>query len=66
MHDAKTTHVQNAENCIVSWDRITVDLVDRAWDFYEGEWEETASTESEESEGEFGPQVTHQALQNLV
>jgi hypothetical protein len=55
-----------AENLIVSWDRITPDLIDRAWNRYEGEWEELPSAESEGSDGEFHPQVMRHELQNLV
>jgi hypothetical protein len=55
-----------AENLIVPWDRIRLDLIDRAWNRYEGEWEEFASAESDASKGEFHPQVMRRELQDLV
>jgi hypothetical protein len=54
------------ENMTVSWDRITPNLIDRAWDLYEGKRKELASAESKGSEGEFPPHVRHQKLQDLV
>jgi hypothetical protein len=66
MHGAKIAHVQMVENLIVSWDRITPDLTDRAWNRFEGEWEELASAESKGSQGEFHPQVIRHELQDLV
>jgi hypothetical protein len=66
MHGAKTTHVQMGENFVVSWDRITPDLIDRAWGLYEGEWEELAWSESEGSNRKFHPQATRQELQDLM
>jgi hypothetical protein len=55
MHNAKTALIQMADNFIVSWDRITPNLIYRACDLYEGEWEELASAESEGSGAKFHP-----------
>jgi hypothetical protein len=42
-----------AGNLIICWERITPDLIDRAWDIYKGEWRELASDESDGSGDEF-------------
>jgi hypothetical protein len=32
------TRVRMPESLVIFWERIVQDLIDRAWDFYEGEW----------------------------
>jgi hypothetical protein len=54
-----------AENLVVSWDRITPDLIDRAWEVYKGEWGEQASDESDGNDEEFRPHFTVEDLQDL-
>jgi hypothetical protein len=64
-HGAKTTRAMMAGNLITSWERITPDLIDRAWDIFQGEWDEPASDESEDDE-EFHQRMTLGELQDLV
>jgi hypothetical protein len=62
----KLSRVQNAETLIVAWARIMPDVIDRAWDIDEGEWQELAFDEDDGSDEEFRPRMTREDLQGLI
>jgi hypothetical protein len=63
---AKTTRAMMAENLLSAWDRITPDLIDRAWDIFHGAWDEPASDESDGADEEFRPRMTLEELEDLA
>jgi hypothetical protein len=65
-HGTKTTRAMMTQNLVISWARITPDLIDSAWDVFRGEWDEPASDESADDDGEFRQRMTFEELQDLA
>jgi hypothetical protein len=65
-HGAKTPRAMMAGNLLRSWDRITPDLIDQAWEIFHGAWDDPASDESDGADGEFRQRMTLEELQDLA
>jgi hypothetical protein len=66
-HGAKTTRSMMAQNLLVSWERITQDIVQSAWDIFQEGWEveEADERDTRMDNDEFQIQVTQQDLDDL-
>ena len=61
---AKTTRSMMAENLLISWERITPDIIESSWDIFQDGWEvEEADTQMDD--GEFRMQMTQQDIDDL-
>jgi hypothetical protein len=65
-HGARTTRAMMTQNLLTSWDRITPDLIDRAWAIFLGAWDDPASDESDGDDEEFRQQMSLDELRDLA